>query len=52
MLCGDSLEKTVIFLSGLIYFPEQTCSDNSKNRQDAGKTKEMQWISGNNSQGT
>lgn len=27
MLCGDSLEKTIIFLSGIISFPEQTCAD-------------------------
>lgn len=51
MLCGDSLEKTIIFLSGIISFPGQTCADNSNNRQDAGKTEEVQCISGNNSQG-
>lgn len=48
----DSLEKTIIFLYGIISFPEQTCADSSSNRQDAGKTEELQWISGNNSQGT
>lgn len=52
MLCGDLLEKALTFLSGTISFPGQTCADSSNNRQDVGKTEEVQWISGANSQRT
>lgn len=52
VLCGDLLEKALTFLSGTISFPGQTRADSSNNRQDVGKTEEVQWISGANSQRT
>lgn len=41
-----------MFLSGLISLSGQTCAGSGNNRQDVGKTEEVQWISGDNSQGT